>query len=408
MILRLMPIIIIILTVEVGFTSAQTVNIPDSNLRTALEDALDKAPETPITQAEMATLTELDARNADISDLTGLEAATNLERLELRDAYVASEGRLINSNSISDLSPLSGLTRLTRLHLERNQISDISPLAGLTSLVVLGLGNNNISDISPLEGLTNLFFVGLWDNNISDISPLVANSGFGQGEEVSVSENPLSPTSIDIHIPALQGRGVEVHFFNLKPVLKEYLLSLPAGLSLIHIPLKVGTVDGLAKRITTIGDLYDALGGSIVNFIVTYDAAAQKWLAYFGDLDRGSPGDRALTADMGILVSMSRPVPVRLNGNPLLEDEEEGTIALYQGINLVGLPVRDRSINRTSDLLTLDGFLGNTVAIVVTEGGEFKLLVRTGDPGDIEVRGGQGFIVIVQREAQVSISGEGW
>ncbi len=408
MILRLVLLINLLLTVGVGFTSAQTVSITDPNLRAAIEDTLGKRGGAPITQTEMATLTELRAPNADITDLAGLEAATNLARLDLGDAYVALEGRFINSNSISNLSPLEGLTQLTRLDLEGNQIRDLSPLAGLINLVILELGTNAISDITVLSGLTNLFSVRLWNNNISDISPLVANSGLGQGEEVNVSENPLSDTSINIHIPALQSRGVEVHFSNLKPVLAEYLLALPAGLSLIHIPLKVVTVDGLTKTIITIGDLYDALGGSTVNFLITYDPVAQEWFAYFGDAAKNGPGDRALTDGMGILVGMLVPVSVRLNGNPLLMGKKEGTVVLYAGLNLLGLPLKDERITRVSDLLTLDGFLDNTLAIVLTEAGEFKLVARANDPGDIEVKEGQGFIVIVERAARVSISGDGW
>lgn len=56
----------------------------------------------------------------------------------------------------------------------------------------------------------------------------------------------------------------------------------------------------------------------------------------------------------------------------------------------------------------LDGFLDNTLAIILTESGEFKLVGRAGDPGDIPVVGGQSFIVIVERAARVSISGDGW
>ena len=404
MILRLVMLINLLLTVGVGFTSAQI--IADSNLRTAIEDALGKAPGATITQAEMATLIELSAPNADITDLTGLETATNLTRLDLGDAYVASEGRFINSNSISNLSPLSGLTRLTRLDLEGNQIGDISPLANLPTWS-LELGNNAISDISALSGVTNLFSVRLWDNHISDISPLVDNRGFGRGEEVNVGENPLSEASINIHIPALQSRGVEVHFSNLKPVLAEYLLALPPGLSLIHIPLEVTTVRGLARTITTVGDLYDALGGAgTVNVLITYDSVVHEWFPYFGDADKGGPGDRDLTPGMGILVSMLARVEVRLNGNPLVSDGNY-PLAFYAGLNLVGLPLEDTRINRVSDLFTLDGLGGNAFAIILTDGGEFKLVGRAGDPGDIAVREGQGFIIIVQRAAQVRISGDG-
>ena len=406
MILRLVLLINLLLTVGVGFTSAQTVSITDLKLRAAIEDALGKAPGAAITTTEMETLTELRAPNADISDLTGLEAAVNIQRLFLGHEYVSAEGRFINSNSISDLTPLVRLTQLAVLDLNRNAISDISALSGLTNLVVLWLGGNVITDISALSGLTNLVVLWLWDNNISDISPLVANRGLGTGEEISVSENPLNDTSINVHIPALQDRGVEVHFSNLKPVLAEYLLALPVGLSLIHIPLKVVTVDGVAQPIITIGDLYDALGGSNVNFLITYDPVAQEWFAYFGDADRGGPGDRAVTDGMGILVGMLVPVRVRLNGNPLVSDGNY-PLTFHPGLNLVGLPLEDARINRVSDLFTLDGLGGNAHAIVLTDGGEFKLVARAGDPGDIPVREGQGFIIIVQRTAQVRISGGG-
>ena len=396
-----------LLAVRADLASAQIVSITDSNLRAAIESALRKAPGASITTTEMATLTELSAPNANITDLTGLEAAPNLIRLDLGAGYVAAEGRFINTNAISDLAPLSGLTALTRLDLEGNSISDISALSGLTNLVILELGDNGISDISVLSGLTNLFFVALWNNLISDISPLVANEGFGQGEEIIVSENPLSEVSINTHIPALQSRGVEVHFSNLKPPLAKYVLSIPRGLSLIHIPLKVSTVDGVTKPIESIGDLYDALGGSIVNFIVTYDSVAQEWFAYFGEADRDLRGDRALTDNMGILVGMLAPVTIVLNGSPLVTDGQS-TIPFYPGINLVGLPLRDERITRVSDLYALNGLQDNAVAIILTEGGEFKLVGRAGDPGDISVTGGQGFIIIVQRTVSVTVSGDRW
>ena len=389
-------------------STAQTVSIPDPNLRLAIEKALDKAPGASISVTEMESLTDLRAPNANITDLTGLEVATNLTRLELGAAYVAAEGRFINSNAISDLSPLAGLTALTRLDLEGNSITDISALNGLTNLVILGVGDNAISDISALSGLTNLFFVGLWDNLVSDISPLVANTGFGQGEEVIVSENPLSEASINVHIPALQDRGIEVHFSNLKPALVEYVLSLPKGFSLIHVPLQVTTVNGVAQTIASVGDLYDALGGaSKVNYLITYNFEIQDWQGYFGDSDRDTPADQTLTDDMGIAASMIAPVSVHLSGTPL-GSSGSSTLMLIPGVNLVGLPLRDERVNRVSDLFTLDGIRGNVPLITLSEGGDYKVVGRAGDPGDIPVVGGQGFIIIVQQAAKVQISGDRW
>ena len=87
------------------------VNIPDPNLRAAIENELGKASGDPITASDMARLTDLFAPNANITDLTGLEAATNLTFLVLGSQFVEAEGRSINSNSVSDLSPLSGFNQ---------------------------------------------------------------------------------------------------------------------------------------------------------------------------------------------------------------------------------------------------------------------------------------------------------
>ena len=296
------------------------VSIPDANLRAVVEDSLGKARGAPITRGEMETLTRLEAPNANISDLTGLEFAigltslnfgpqgsskksnsisdlspledlTNLRSLKLQQNTISDlsplseltrltvlelgnpfgspslspsisgntitdisplsnltnltvlglSGNTITDisplsnltnlttlnlffNSIVDISPLSGLTNLITLYLSGNTITDISPLSGLTNLTMLYLQNNLIVDISPLSGLTNLTELGLGNGNssipglvlsnntISDLAPLVANTGLGSGDRVDVRNIPLSATSINTHIPALQERGVAVLF----------------------------------------------------------------------------------------------------------------------------------------------------------------------------------------------------
>ena len=168
------------------------VDIPDSDLRAVIEQALDKASGATITPSDMARLRRLDARNANISNLTGLEGATNLTALDLGAEFVEAERRSINSNSVSDLSPLVGLVNLTDLTLGDNNISDISPLAGLTNLTWLWLPDNSISDISSLSGLTNLTGLGLMDNNISDLSPL---SGLTNLTWLILGDNNISDLS---------------------------------------------------------------------------------------------------------------------------------------------------------------------------------------------------------------------
>ena len=141
------------------------VHIPDPDLRTAIAEELGKSPNAPITAEEMKRLRELDVRDRNIHDLTGLQFATNLIRLDL--------GRWGDpGNQVSDLSPLAGLINLQQLFLDRNQVSDLSPLAGLINLHELLINRNPISDLSPLRGLKNLKYLWMEDTLVSDFSPL--------------------------------------------------------------------------------------------------------------------------------------------------------------------------------------------------------------------------------------------
>ena len=368
--------------------------------------------------AELINLTWLNLWDNNISDISAVAGLINLTHLELTENLITDispVAGLINlpelslqGNLITDISAVAGLINLKSLWLTHNNISDISPVAELTNLTDLNLAGNSISDISPVAGLINLTWLNLWDNNISDISPLVANMGLGEADEVRVGENPLSYQSIRTHIPALQNRGVTVKFSHLRPPMLESLLSIPSGINLIHIPLKVSTVDGVVRRIHLIADLYDALGGaSTVNFLITYDSRTQEWRSYFGPSDANTYADKILTDDTGIIAGMKVPVSLRLSGNPLGTDGRS-TLTLRQGINLVGLPLRDSRIMRVSDLFALNGIGGNVPVIILTDSGEFKAVGRAGDPGDITITGGQSFILNARRPATVTISGDGW
>ena len=213
----------------------QTGIFPDANLEAAVREALG-LPEGDITPQDLQGLTELVAPERGIEDLTGLEGLsldvnqisdlaslsglTNLFDLYLFGNQVSDLTPLssltnlgflvLDGNQISDVTPLSGLTNLGWLLLSSNKISDLIPLSGLTNLGALVLGRNQISYLTPLSGLTNLWLLWLSDNQVSDLQPLVDNEGFGEGDWVDVSFNPLSEESLDVHIPALEAWGVDV------------------------------------------------------------------------------------------------------------------------------------------------------------------------------------------------------
>ena len=178
------------------------VSIPDANLRVMIENALGKARGVTITVAEMKMLDRLGYTDEGVSDLTGLEFASNLTFLQLSHNNIRDISPLagltklswlsFGSNNLTDISPLAGLTNLRILYLSHNNIRDISPLAGLTNLEELGLESNNLTDISPLAGLTNLEELGLESNNLTDISPL---AGLTNLEELGLESNNLTDIS---------------------------------------------------------------------------------------------------------------------------------------------------------------------------------------------------------------------
>ena len=213
--LRFTLFLLICLSIRLTAT-AQTVDIPDPILRDYIERVLNKAAGTPITVAEMATLTFLDPWSEDISDLTGLDHAINLTDLNLNRnsisdiSVVAGLTNLtslhLGGNSISDISSVSGLTHLTDLTLFENSISDISPVSGLTHLTKLHLGDNLISDISAVVDLTNLTELSLQDNSISDISVLM---GLTNLEWLRLSDNLISDISVLVELTNLMGLFID-------------------------------------------------------------------------------------------------------------------------------------------------------------------------------------------------------
>ena len=49
-------------------------------------------------------------------------------------------------------------------------------------------------------------------NKIADVGPLVANTGLDEGDEVDLTDNPLSDRALEEQIPALRERGVRVTY----------------------------------------------------------------------------------------------------------------------------------------------------------------------------------------------------
>lgn len=162
---------------------AKIINIPDKNLKAAINSKLRKEVDSDITKSELESIKSLEITSKSIKDLEGLQYCINLSNLNVDD------------NKISDLSPLEGLTKLEDLHLGGNGITDISSLEKLTQLESLYLADNEInkrSQLSSLFGLTKLMILDLSCNNISDITPLLDIKFPSSDYVIYLSGNPLN------------------------------------------------------------------------------------------------------------------------------------------------------------------------------------------------------------------------
>jgi Leucine-rich repeat (LRR) protein len=142
-----------------GTIQATEVIIEDPKVEMAIRHQLNKWAGT-LTAEDMEQLTILDADYQGISNLTGLEFATNLEELYL-------EG-----NQIQDLNPVQGLTNLKKLSLGNNQINSLLPLQKLTGLIELSVWKNQLTSLAGVEKLAQLESLNVHTNQIANLELL--------------------------------------------------------------------------------------------------------------------------------------------------------------------------------------------------------------------------------------------
>ena len=183
------------------------------------------------------------------------------------------------------------------------------------------------------------------------------------------------------------------------------MLAIPQGISLIHLPLVVTSVNDVATTVTTVSSFYDAIGADNVNLLITYDNQAKVFRSYLGDRSKGQTVDLEITADLGIIALMKKATTLKLKGDALGTDGKS-QISLGVGLNLVGVPLKDSRISKVSDLLALEGL--SALNAVVSDNGVFKVISQAGDDGDIDITGGQSFVMTSVAAATAEVSGEAW
>ena len=163
--IKIIKNIILILIVFIFFSSITVygaentkISFNEKNMYTKICTALgemviekdDSKYEITIATSDLNNIKELNLRNGQIKDISGIENFTALTSLDL------------SQNIISSVEPLKNLVNLKTLNLYDNVLSSLSGLENLTNLTTLKLGENNeikkeeIANLSVLNNLVNL------------------------------------------------------------------------------------------------------------------------------------------------------------------------------------------------------------------------------------------------------------
>ena len=156
----------------------QVAAFADSSLESAVQQAI--AGEGATLSLELLLgLTQLEARERGIGDLSGIERLGNLQSLDLA------------SNEIADISSLEALAGLRMLDLAGNAVTDLSPLRELSDLQVLVLDGNPIESLEALLELPALVSL--------DIQGIA-----GEGPELDEQVMVLRERGVEVYVTALE------------------------------------------------------------------------------------------------------------------------------------------------------------------------------------------------------------
>ncbi len=204
--------------------TATTVSFADAALQAAVLAVGDGDEDGSLSVLEASQITVLDAANAGISDLAGLDQLPNLTILLLPGNQISTLPTLpaklmridLANNQLTDISAITPLKNLGDLDVSNNQLTELPPLNhyefidsviaagnqltalpelrqvdGLNTLIALDFGGNQLSSLPALPRL--LFGLDLRDNNLTEV-PEILPLNYPFAQQVNLSGNRLTTT----------------------------------------------------------------------------------------------------------------------------------------------------------------------------------------------------------------------
>jgi Leucine-rich repeat (LRR) protein len=226
--------------------------------------------------------------NETLTDLSPLQGLTSLQSVYVFNTRVSDLGPLqgltslqslhVSNTDVSDLSPLHGLTSLQSLNVARTRVSNVGPLQGLTSLRVLLISEADVSDLGPLQGLTSLQTLDVSHTQVSDLGAL---QGLTSLQTLDVSHTQVSD------LGALQGltslRTLDVSHTLVSDLEPLQGFSALRRLVINNTPVcdlkplaGLSTLEQLVAWSTQVVDLEPLAGLSAMQYLYLYDTKVSQ------------------------------------------------------------------------------------------------------------------------------------
>lgn len=284
------------------------VTIPDTNLRAAVKAAVGHQADNTAdpTEAEMATITNLDLSGRQVTNLAGIQYATGLTSLNL------------TGNAVADIAPLTTLPSLANLDLSFTPVSSIAPLSGKASISSLNLSNTESSEadaettfasLPNLDGLnvsnsnlgeevayaTSVIELNINDNSMTNLDGYEALTNL---RSLSAANNPLE------NLDGLKGRDLDYLDVGISKVRDLSGITAQSGQVVSEVPLSAGVgeaVDATVLGVGTTGSLpvetggngtYDPADGTITytaagDYIASWNQTSGETFVFSGNLSVG-------------------------------------------------------------------------------------------------------------------------
>ncbi|MRH42743.1 DUF5011 domain-containing protein [Aquibacillus halophilus] len=357
----LIGLMFLLIFVQLPLTSIAAASpIQDDALRKAINEELGKTGAEidtyQPTQADLESISNLSAYRKNITNLAGLELATNLTNLNLSSNNISDistlssltklEYLIFSGNNITDITPLNSLNNLTTLYLDRNTNLDPNPLSSLTNMEALYLNSVQISDLEPIKNLTKLTLLTLADNNITDISKL---SNLTNLENLNIDNNDVSSLSVISNFPKLTNLSLD----NNTQIDQNDLSALDNFPNLERLSIAGLNLNSLSfiTNLTKITELN--FSGNNISDLTPLKNLNDLYYLFFSDNN---------VSDLSVLGDNNSLNRISFENNNVSTLQQIGNLTQLRGINLTGNSISDLSpISNFSYLYQLEAS-GNAIS----------------------------------------------